>query len=70
MIMDFLDVKKDFDWTIKILNSCKTQNQVSTCDNLFDNFLKKWETELFEERKISYKSIYKKNQQKKLYSLL
>lgn len=68
--MEFLNVKKDFEWVIRVLESCNSLTQVHTSDNLFEFFLKKWEIDLFEERKISYTSIYQKTKQKKLYGLI
>ena len=58
--MEFLNVKKDFEWVIRVLESCNSLTQVHTSDNLFEFVLKKWEIDLFEERKISYTSIYQK----------
>ena len=64
--MDFLDLKKDFDWVVKVLESCISKEQIQVTDNLLDNFISKWNDYLFEERKIMFHSTYTKIKQKKL----
>ena len=67
--MDFLDLKKDFDWVVKVLESCISKEQIQVTDNLLDNFISKWNDYLFEERKIMFHSTYTKIKQKKLMLL-
>lgn len=38
-------IKKDLDWTEKVINSCKTQDQLNVAMNCLNNFKKKWENE-------------------------
>ena len=52
-------VQKDFDWVMKVLNSCETQTQIRRTEKLFDNF-----KNLHKEH---FKSLGKKNQTKQQY---
>ena len=52
-------IQKDFDWVIKVLNSCETQTQIRRTEKLFDNF-----KNLHKEH---FKSLGKKNQTKQEY---
>ena len=52
-------IQKDFDWVIKVLNSCETQTQIRRTEKLFDNF-----KNLHKEH---FKSLGKKNQTKQVY---
>lgn len=52
-------VQKDFDWVLKVLNSCETQTQVRRTEKLFDNF-----KNLHKEH---FKSLGKKDQTKQQY---
>ena len=64
--MEFLNVKKDFEWVIRVLESCNSLTQVHTSDNLFEFFLKKWEIDLFEERKTELTSMISSYSEKAL----
>lgn len=55
--MDFENIKKDFDWVIKVLESCKTSQHLTTTIKLFDVFLEKWDWDLSDERKLDRKSV-------------
>lgn len=52
-------VQKDFDWVMKVLNSCETQTQIRRTEKLFDNF-----KNLHKEH---FKSLGKKDQTKQEY---
>ena len=52
-------VQKDFDWVMKVLNSCETQTQIRRTEKLFDNF-----KNLHKEH---FKSLGKKDQTKQKY---
>ena len=52
-------IQKDFDWVMKVLNSCETQTQIRRTEKLFDNF-----KNLHKEH---FKSLGKKNQTKQQY---
>lgn len=55
-------VQKDFDWVMKVLNSCETQTQIRRTEKLFDNF-----KNLHKEH---FKSLGKKDQTKQEYKAL
>ena len=52
-------IQKDFDWVMKVLNSCETQTQIRRTEKLFDNF-----KNLHKEH---FKSLGKKDQTKQQY---
>lgn len=52
-------IQKDFDWVMKVLNSCETQSQIRRTEKLFDNF-----KNLHKEH---FKSLGKKDQTKQQY---
>ena len=58
--MDILNIQKDYDWVLNVLNSCMNELQIKTSDRLFENFLIKWSDELSDERKQTFFSNYKK----------
>ena len=35
--------KKDFDYVLKVLNSCENQKHLEVTEKLFDNYKIKWE---------------------------
>jgi hypothetical protein len=41
-----MDVSKDFNFVLRVLNSCETLEQIKTTKNLFENFKKKWGNKL------------------------
>ena len=61
-------VQKDFDWVMKVLNSCETQTQIRRTEKLFDNF-KNLHKEHFkslgkkDQTKQQYKDLFKKTMQ-------
>ena len=61
-------IQKDFDWVIKVLNSCETQTQIRRTEKLFDNF-KNLHKEHFkslgkkDQTKQQYKDLFKKTMQ-------
>lgn len=48
--MDFLLQKKEFDWILKVLESCCNESQIRTTENLYKNFIKKWEYDFSSEK--------------------
>lgn len=48
--MDFLLQKKEFDWILKVLESCCNESQIHTTENLYKNFIKKWEYDFSSEK--------------------
>ena len=62
--MDFLDLKKDFDWVLKVLESSKTSLHLKSSEKLLELFFKKWDFELSEERKIRLGHLFNKSKNK------
>lgn len=60
--MDTLKIKKDFEWVIEVLKSCKKVSQIGTSTNLLENFLTKWSRYISDVEKLNY---YRKFRQEK-----
>lgn len=43
-----MEPQNDFDYVIKVLNSCENKEHLEVCENLFNNFKKKWENRIYE----------------------
>jgi len=41
-----MTTNKDFEFVLKVLDSCKTKDQIKTTEKLFDNFKNKWKNTL------------------------
>jgi len=41
--MDKVFFKKEYDWVIEVLSSCKTLDQIKVSRNLFNRLVEKWE---------------------------
>jgi hypothetical protein len=50
--MEFIKLQNEYSWVIEVLESCNTEPQVMTTNNLFKQFIKKWSDEISDERKI------------------
>jgi hypothetical protein len=44
--MDMIGIQKEFNWVIKVLESCVNFTQLNSAIRLFENFLNKWERDL------------------------
>jgi hypothetical protein len=62
-----MDVSKDFNFVLRVLNSCETLEQIKTTKNLFENFKKKWgnKLECFEFVEFMFKFENKRKKLKK-----
>ncbi len=67
--MEFIDIKNEFNWVIKILNSSKTEDHVSASEKLFENFIKKWDSDLSDIMKIKYRNEFYRNKESKMESI-
>ena len=60
-----MEPQNDFDYVIKVLNSCENEEQLEVVNNMFNNFKKKWENKIYDLDFISFLYIfdfeYKKN---------
>lgn len=50
----------EYSWVINVLESCKTNDQIKTSENLFKLFLKKWEDEISDIKKIQFVNNFEK----------
>jgi hypothetical protein len=57
---EFNNFVSEFQWTMEVLKSCKTLDQVNTASYLYNNFINKWYSykeefyELFEQNRLEY----------------
>jgi hypothetical protein len=56
--MEFIEIKNEFNWVIKILNSSKTKEHISASEKLFENFIKKWDFEISDIMKLKYQNEF------------
>jgi hypothetical protein len=67
-LIEQMKANKDFEYVIRVLNSCVTLEQIKTSENLFENFKNKWKKQLncFElvEFIFKFKSERKKQKRK------
>jgi len=67
--MEVLKIQKDYGWVLKVLDSCKTKEQVDTCQTLFNNFIYKWIHDLSEERTLTFNWNFQKHKSQKLITI-
>ena len=67
--MDIIKIQKDYGWVLKVLESCLNVEQVKVTERAFENFLKKWSSELSEVRSITFSSNFQKLKSKKLIDI-
>ena len=58
--MDFINLQKEYEWVLKVLNSSLNEVQIKTTERLFENFLNKWSKDLSEERQLTFVSNFRK----------
>jgi len=67
--MDIINIQKDYSWVLKVLESCLNVEQVKVTERAFENFLKKWSSEISEVRSITFSSNFQKLKSKKLIDI-
>lgn len=67
--MDIIKIQKDYGWVLKVLESCLNVEQVKVTERAFENFLKKWSSEISEVRSITFSSNFQKLKSKKLIDI-
>jgi len=67
--MDIIKIQKDYGWVLKVLESCLNVEQVKVTERAFENFLKKWSSEISEIRSITFSSNFQKLKSKKLIDI-
>ncbi|MEY4573162.1 MAG: hypothetical protein RLZ10_2446 [Bacteroidota bacterium] len=56
--MEFIEIKNEFNWVVKILNSSRTKEHISASEKLFENFIKKWDSDLSDVMKLKYQNEF------------
>jgi len=64
--MEFIEIKNEFTWVIKILNSSKTKEHISASEKLFENFVRKWDFELSDIMKLKYQNEFAQSKNNKM----
>lgn len=52
--MENFKIVREYEWVLKVLDSCVNVSQVESSQNLMNNFINKWKKELDQEQKDSY----------------
>jgi hypothetical protein len=63
--MDIIEIEKEFNWVIKVLNSSINNNHINTSIRLFEVFLEKWDWEMSDEKKLSLHGVFNRNKTQK-----
>lgn len=67
--MDFIKINSDYNWVLKVLSSCTRIEQIEVCQNLFNNFIYKWISDLSEERTLTFNWNFQKHKSQKIIEL-
>jgi len=63
--MDIINIQKDYAWVLKVLETSITKQHVKVCENLFENFVKKWSSDISDVRIMTFSSNFQKLKSKK-----
>ena len=69
MMIDFINVDNEFDWVVKILNSCVNLPQIGTADKLFESYKNKWSEELSDVKVLTLNSRYEREKSLKILEI-
>ena len=64
-----MEPQNDFDYVIKVLNSCENEEQLEVVNNMFNNFKTKWENKIYDLDFITFLYIFDFEYKKKKNSL-
>ena len=67
--MTFLNLENEFNWVVKILNSCVNLPQISTADKLFESYKNRWSEELSDVKILTLNSKYEREKSLKLLEI-
>jgi hypothetical protein len=56
--MEVLNIEKEFTWVLKVLKSCYNYEQVIVSTKLFHSFIKKWDNDISDIKKITFSSYF------------
>ena len=69
MMIDFINADNEFDWVVKILNSCVNLPQISTTDKLYESYKNRWSEELSDVKILTLNSKYEREKSLKILEL-
>ena len=64
--MDFLNIEREYQWVLKVLNSCLTINQIKVADLLFKTYKQKWSYELSDIKLMTIELSYERQKSLRL----
>ena len=64
-----MEPQNDFDYVIKVLNSCENEEQLEVVNNMFNNFKKKWESKIYDLDYVVFLYIFDFEYKKKKVTL-
>ena len=64
-----MEPQNDFDYVIKVLNSCENEEQLEVVNNMFNNFKKKWESMIYDLDYVVFLYIFDFEYKKKKVTL-
>ena len=65
-----MDILKDFQWVLDVLESCENRKQVNSSERLFKQFLKKWDYEISEDIKLNYTNMFENSQKDQICKIV
>lgn len=67
--MTFLNLETEFNWVVKILNSCVNLPQITTTDKLFESYKNRWSDELSDVKVLTLNSKYEREKSLKIIEI-
>lgn len=67
--MTFLNLETEFNWVVKILNSCVNLPQITTTDKLFESYKNRWSDELSDVKVLTLNSKYEREKSLKILEI-
>lgn len=64
--MDFLNIEREYQWVLKVLNSCLTITQIKVADLLFKTYKQKWSYELSDIKLMTIELSYERQKSLKV----
>lgn len=60
MSMEVLKFEGEYGWVIKVLESCENIEQLIVSQNVFNNFIKKWDKNISNKQKLRLNNSFEK----------
>jgi len=65
-----MDILRDFQWVLSVLESCETRKQVNSSVRLFEQFLNKWNYEISDDIKLNYINKFENSQKDQICKIV